>query len=61
MEASPEARKVEADKDLELARKLQASYDREDYVLTAAEKRSGDRPKKASSKRVRIDNFFQKA
>jgi DNA polymerase eta len=61
MEASPVAHKVEADKDLELARKLQASYDRENYVLTAAEKRSGDRPKQASSKRVRIDNFFQKA
>ena len=63
-EASPVAYKsmetAEIDKDLELARKLQASYDREDYVLTAAEKRSRIRPKQASSKRLRIDNFFPK-
>jgi hypothetical protein len=65
IEASPVAHKsnetAEIDKDLELARKLQASYDRENYVLTAAERRSGIRQKQASSKRLRIDNFFQKA
>jgi hypothetical protein len=63
--ASPVARKsnetIEVDKDMELAQKLQASYDQENYVLTVAEKRSGVGPKQASSKRLRIDNFFQKA
>ena len=50
---------VVVDRDMELARKLQASYDREDYVLGAAEKRPRKEPN-ASSKRLRIDNFFQK-
>lgn len=43
---------IEVDKDLELARKLQASYDRENSVLTALDKRK-------PVKRARIDAFFR--
>jgi DNA polymerase eta len=49
------------DNDLELARKLQASYDRENALLTAAEKRDGStsaQPKR--NKKARIDSFFVK-
>eukprot|EP00548_Thalassiothrix_antarctica_P011301 CAMPEP_0194163316 /NCGR_PEP_ID=MMETSP0152-20130528/79979_1 /TAXON_ID=1049557 /ORGANISM="Thalassiothrix antarctica, Strain L6-D1" /LENGTH=345 /DNA_ID=CAMNT_0038873301 /DNA_START=9 /DNA_END=1046 /DNA_ORIENTATION=- len=47
------------DDDMELARKLQTSYDRENYVLTASIRRTstGTPPKK---KVRRIDTFFQR-
>mmetsp|Transcript_23630 Transcript_23630/g.57936 ORF Transcript_23630/g.57936 Transcript_23630/m.57936 type:complete len:691 (+) Transcript_23630:196-2268(+) len=48
------------DKDMELARQLQAKYDRENYVLTASSRRSeaaGGPPKKKARS---IKNFFQK-
>jgi hypothetical protein len=44
----------EQDKDLELAKTLQASFDRENYVLSTAQK--GPVRKKGR----RIDAFFQK-
>ena len=40
------------DRDLELARKLQATYDRENSLLTTMERRK-------PAKRMRIDNFFR--
>lgn len=47
--------------DEEIARKLQSQFDRENYVLSMAEKRSATKPKQpATSKKQRIDNFFRK-
>ncbi len=47
--------------DEEIARKLQSQFDRENYVLSMAEKRSATKAKKLiTSKKQRIDNFFHK-
>ena len=47
--------------DEEVARKLQSQFDRENYVLSMAEKRSTTKPKQPiASKKQRIDNFFRK-
>jgi hypothetical protein len=43
------------------ARKLQSQFDRENYVLTMAAKRSAAKPKQpAIPKKQRIDSFFHK-
>lgn len=57
------------DSDLALAKKLQAQYDRENYVLSTSEKRkvtktksrSTSKAKQPSSKKQRIDSFFTKS
>lgn len=56
---------VVVDKDLELARKLQASYDRENDILTTAERRRGkqdsvSRQNRLPQRRVGIESFFLK-
>jgi DNA polymerase eta len=51
------------DTDLELAKKLQASYDREDYILTTAascHRRPAATTRTKSKKTRRIDTFFKK-
>lgn len=53
----------DGDRDLLLAKKLQAQYDRENYVLSTAEKRTVRKPNShtSSSKKQRIDSFFTKS
>eukprot|EP00980_Cylindrotheca_fusiformis_P015054 scaffold4157_cov136-Cylindrotheca_fusiformis.AAC.4 len=50
---------VVEDKDMELAKKLQARFDRENYVLTAVNRRSNGGPPKKKARR--IDAFFKRS
>ena len=48
------------DNDLALARKLQATYDRENYVFSATKRAATSKERLANKKTRRIDSFFQK-
>jgi len=58
LEVASHGVKTMEDKDLEFARKLQASFDRENYALSTANRRR--KSAESSKKTPRIDAFFRK-